>query len=126
MTKVFARFARRAGLEDSSLAQAAHEVVTGAFDADLGGHVYKQRVARIGEGKSGGFRTIILFKIGSHSIFAHGFAKNDKANISGKELKAFKRLAEILLALSDVEIGKAITAGEFVKVMENGDQAQED
>lgn len=122
MTKVFARFARKARLSDSTLTEAAAEVAAGTFDADLGGHVYKQRVARVGEGKSGGFRTIILFKIGGHSIFAHGFAKNDKANISSKELKALKKLAEILLALSDTDIGNAITAGEFVKVMENGDE----
>lgn len=96
----------------------------GEFDADLGGHVYKQRVARSGGGKSGGFRTIILFKVGGHSFFAHGFAKNEKANVTAKELKALKKLADVLLALSEADIDKGIAAGEFVKV-EDGDEAQE-
>lgn len=124
MTKTFARFARKAGLTDVSLAKAAVEVAAGEFDADLGGHVYKQRVARAGGGKSGGFRTIILFKVGGHSFFAHGFAKNEKANVTAKELKALRKLAEVLLALSDADIDKGITAGEFVKV-EDDDEAQE-
>ncbi|WP_231792292.1 MULTISPECIES: type II toxin-antitoxin system RelE/ParE family toxin [Sphingomonas] len=124
MTKTFARFARKAGLADVSLAKAAAEVAAGEFDADLGGHVYKQRVARAGGGKSGGFRTIILFKVGGHSFFAHGFAKNEKANLTAKELKALRKLAEVLLALSDADIDKGITAGEFVKV-EDDDEAQE-
>ena len=124
MTKTFARFARKAGLADVSLAKAAAEVAAGEFDADLGGHVYKQRVARAGGGKSGGFRTIILFKVGGHSFFAHGFAKNEKANLTAKELKALRKLAEVLLALSDADIDKGITAGEFVKV-EDDDDAQE-
>ena len=124
MTKVFARFARKASLADASLAKAAADVAAGEFDADLGGHVYKQRVARSGGGKSGGFRTIILFKVGGHSFFAHGFAKSEKANVTAKELKALKKLAEVLLAMSEADIDKGIAAGEFVKV-EDGDEAQE-
>lgn len=120
MTKSFARFARKARLSDSSLAKAAADVVAGEFDADLGGHVFKQRVARDGEGKSGGFRTIILFKAGGHIFFVEGFTKSEKANISAKELKVLKSLAHVLLGLPDAEIGKAIEAGEFVKVMEHG------
>ena len=123
LTKAFARFARKAGLTDENLASAAADVTAGKFNADLGGHVYKQRVARAGEGKSGGFRTIVLFKVGGHCFFAHGFAKNEKANVSAKELKALKQLADVLLGLSETEIAKAITAGEFVEV--NDDQAQE-
>lgn len=126
MTKAFARFARKAGLTHESLWKAAAEVAEGQFDADLGGHVYKQRVARAGKGKSGGFRTIVLFKIGGHVFFAEGFAKNEKANISAKELKALRDLAQVLLRLLEAEIGKAIKAGEFVKVKEHGSQAQKD
>lgn len=125
MTKPFARFARKAGIAPASLAKAADAVARGEFDADLGGHVYKQRVARPGKGKSGGFRTIILFKSGGHIFFAEGFAKNEKANISAKELKVLRSLAEVLLGLPESEIAKAIEAGEFVKVMEHGSQAQE-
>ena len=93
-TKEFVRFARKAGLADARLLQAARDVEVGNYDADLGGGVFKRRVARGGGGKSGGFRTIILFRVGGHSFFAHGFAKNAKANVSAKELKALKRLAD--------------------------------
>ncbi|MDR2213458.1 MAG: type II toxin-antitoxin system RelE/ParE family toxin, partial [Pseudomonadales bacterium] len=97
LTKEFARFARKAGLTDSALLQAAQAVTAGRHDADLGGGVFKQRVARVGGGKSGGFRTIILFRSGPHSFFVHGFAKNVKENLSVKELTALKRLADVLL-----------------------------
>src|SRR5579863_3411085 len=95
-TKAFARFARKADLSNAKLLQAADDVAAGRCDADLGGGVFKQRVARSKGGKSGGFRTIILFRIGGHSFFAHGFAKSEKANISARELMALRRLADVL------------------------------
>ena len=119
LTKEFARFARKAGLADAKLVQAAADVAAGRYDADLGGGVFKQRVAREGGGKSGGFRTIILFRIGGHSFFAHGFAKSDKANISAKELKALKALADLLLRLSDGQIGLSRETGELIEVAGN-------
>lgn len=124
LTKDFARFARKAGLANAKLIQAALDVTEGRFDADLGGGVFKQRVAREGGGKSGGFRTIILFKIGGHCFFAFGFAKKNKANVSAKELKALKRLADLLLGYSDMEIRTAETASELIKVVSNGDNEE--
>jgi hypothetical protein len=125
VTKEFARFARKAGLVDAKLLQAAQDVAAGHYDADLGGGVFKQRVAREGGGKSGGFRTIILFRVGSHSFFAHGFAKSDKANVSAKELKALKRLADVLLGFSEEQIGAAQEAGELSEVeSDGGDETQ--
>ncbi|PHS00629.1 MAG: addiction module toxin RelE [Leeuwenhoekiella sp.] len=124
LTKTFARFAKKARIAGASLASAAADVAAGDFDVDLGGHVFKQRVARSGEGKSGGFRTVILFKVGGHTFFAHGFAKSEKANISARELKALKALAAVLLALPGDKIEDAVGAGELVEV--NGDdEAQE-
>src|ERR1017187_1808778 len=107
LTKAFARFADKAGLSDQALLAAAFAVAGGRCDADLGGGVYKQRVARKGGGKSGGFRAIILFRVGGHSVFVHGFAKSDKANVSARELMALKRLAEELLGLSADQIAAA-------------------
>jgi hypothetical protein len=120
VTKEFARFARKVGLADAKLLQAAQDVAAGHYDADLGGGVFKQRVARQGGGKSGGFRTIILFRVGSHSFFAHGFAKSDKANVSAKELKALKRLADVLLGFSEEQLKAAQTAGELDEVENDG------
>ena len=87
------------------------------IDADLGGGVIKQRIARAGEGKSGGFRTIILFRAGSRAFFVHGFAKSEQDNIRDDELAAFKLLAAQLLAYDDAALAKAIAAGVLMEVM---------
>ncbi|MGC4024393.1 MAG: type II toxin-antitoxin system RelE/ParE family toxin [Mesorhizobium sp.] len=124
VTKEFARFARKSRLSADRLLQAAAEVMDGRFDADLGGGVFKQRVAREGGGKSGGFRTIVVFRTGDHSFFVHGFAKNDKANVSAKELKALKQLADVLLGFSNEELRAAQAAGELIEVVRD-DEEQE-
>ena len=98
-TKSFNRFARKEGLEDSPLLEAATNAVAGRVDADLGGGVIKQRIARRGGGKSGGFRTILLFRSGSDVFFVFGFAKSERANISKDELAVFRELQDILLTL---------------------------
>jgi len=126
MTKAFARFADKAKLAGASLMTAAEAVVAGNRDAELGGNVFKHRIARRGAGKSGGFRTIILFRAGGHCFFVHGFAKNDKANVTPKELKALKRLADLLLGLGAAQIEQAKQAGELIEVMKDGDEKEED
>lgn len=125
VTKEFARFARKVRLANAKLLKAAQDVAAGHYDADLGGGVFKQRVAREGGGQSGGFRTIILFRVGSHSFFAHGFTKSDKANVSAKELKALKRLADLLLGYSEEQLVVAQAAGELSEVeSDGGDEEQ--
>lgn len=121
MTKVFARFARRAGLGRAELVRAAELVALGRWDADLGGGVFKQRIARRGGGKSGGYRTLVLFKIGGHSFFVHGFAKNERANIAVRELDALKGLARVLLGLDDEAIRRSIGAGEIEELAPDGE-----
>jgi hypothetical protein len=79
--------------------------------------VFKQRVARKGGGKSGGFRTIVLFRTGLNIFFVHGFAKSEKANVTAKELKALKLLAKRMLAFSAAEIQTAQQAGELLEVV---------
>lgn len=119
-TKEFSRFARKADLGSEELLEAAKAVTSGRWDADLGGGVFKQRIARDGGGKFGGFRTIILFKVGGHSFFVHGFAKSEKTNITPKELKALKKLAATLLGLDAAGLAKASAAGEIAEVVSDG------
>lgn len=114
--KPFARFSRKAGLADAALMKAVAEAERGLVDADLGGGVIKQRVAREGGGKSGGFRTIILFRLGARAVFVHGFAKSDRDNIRDDELAAFKMLAVEMLAYDDAALMAAMTAGVLVEV----------
>jgi len=79
--KPFARFVRRNEITDEELCKTIKEISRGLIAADLGGGIIKQRIARRGSGKSGGFRTLILLKVQKLAIFVHGFAKNDMENI---------------------------------------------
>ncbi len=115
----FVRFARQQKIEDADLCKAVSNAQRGVIDAILGGGVIKQRIARANEGKSGGFRSIILFRVSQHSFFVYGFAKNERDNIRDDELKAFKRAAEISLAFDDVELEKLLAAGELTEVQCN-------
>lgn len=118
--KSFARFARKARLTDAALCEAIDNATRGLIDADLGGGVVKQRIARSGQGKSGGFRTIILFRVGARAFFVHGFAKNEQDNIRDDELAAFKMLAAVLMAYDDAALAKAIANGTLMEVMCDG------
>jgi hypothetical protein len=117
--KSFARFARKVRLEDSALHEAVANVERGAIDADLGGGVVKQRIARAGGGKSGGFRTIILFRAGARAFFVHGFAKSGQDNIRDDELAAFKMLAAELLNYDDAALARVLAAGHLMEVMDD-------
>jgi hypothetical protein len=115
-TKAFIRFADKAGIPDVALCRAVREAERGLIAADLGGGVIKQRIARPGQGKSGGFRTLIVFRAGARAIFVHGFAKNEKDNIERDELVALKKLAGELLAYDDKKIVRVAASGVLVQV----------
>lgn len=117
--KAFVRFARKARITDMVLCAAISDVSRGLVDADLGGGVVKQRIARQGEGKSSGFRTIILFRVREKAFFVHGFAKNEQDNIRDDELTAFKMLATDMMAYDDEALTKAIANGTLMEVMCN-------
>ena len=116
MTKYFSKWATKQKIPNNELAIALAEVQAGNFEANLGGHIYKKRIRFEGQGKSGGGRTIICYKKDDRAIFIHGFAKNEKSNLSKKELNALKELAKILLGLSSEEIMIAIKNGDFIEV----------
>jgi hypothetical protein len=103
-------------------AKAVGNAERGLIDADLGGGVIKQRIARSGGGTSGGFRTIILFRAGARAFFVHGFAKNEQDNIRDDERAAFKMVAAQLLAYDDAALAKAIAAGVLMEMIRD-DQA---
>lgn len=124
-TKEFSRFVRKADLGSAELLEAAKAVASGQWDADLGGGVFKQLIARLGGGRSGGFRTIILFKVGGHSFFVHGFAKNNKANVTPKELKALKKLAATFLSFDAEALAKASAAGEIAEITSDGEDGKQ-
>jgi hypothetical protein len=115
-SKPFARFADAEDIADAALCGAVKAAEAGNVDANLGSGVIKQRIARAGQGKSGGFRSIILYRRGDKAFFVHGFAKKDKDNIDSKELRAFRKLAEIMLAMTDEQIKAAQKNRTFTEV----------
>ena len=93
-TKNFARFARREGIEDDALCEAISRAERGLVDADLGGGVVKQRIPRPGQGRFGGFRTIVLYRTEDRAVFVDGFAKSDQDNIDDDDLERFQKLVD--------------------------------
>jgi len=115
-TRWFAKYALRSGIDDTALAEAVERAENGLIDANLGGGVIKQRIARAGGGKSGGYRTVILYRSSDKSFFVYGFAKNERANISRSELMDFRDLADEFLNLDAASIAEALNEGAIEEV----------
>ena len=115
----FAKFAAKEKISDASLADAAYRAESGLVDADLGNGLIKQRIARQGGGKSGGYRSILIFRSGERAIFVFAFAKSDKTNLSAAELKAYRKAAGIMLELGDDQIETEVEAGRLVEVKDD-------
>lgn len=115
-TRWFSRWARKQGLSAKALCAAVAEIQQGLYEADLGGGLVKKRVARPGQGKSGGFRTLIATNRGDRWIFVFGFPKNVRSNIDQTEDAALKLLSAKLLALSVRDLRTAVEAGELLEV----------
>jgi hypothetical protein len=98
------RFARRFGVGDEAL----WDTVNGPWDADLGGGLFKFRLARQGEGASGGARALIAMRVGQRAVLMFGFEKKDQANIGPAELLAYRKAATIYLGLSEGEIAALV------------------
>jgi len=116
--KWFNRWARGEDIQDSALYNAAVEIVAGRYDADLGGCLFKKRLARTGGGKRGGYRTIVGYKKPNSEriIFLYAFAKSDKPNISGREEAALSLAAESFLSATDRQVGELLTGGSIWEV----------
>ena len=118
-TKPFSRFANREGIAEEELCRAIRQAEKGLVDADLGGGVIKQRLAREGQGKSGGYRSIVLFRRTERAFLVYGFAKSDQDNIRQNELQAFRKLASEMLALDDKALAAAVSNGTITEVIYN-------
>jgi hypothetical protein len=114
--KGFMRFQRRERIADTTLAEAILAAERGLVDADLGGRLIKQRIARPGQGKSGGFRTLIAYRRSERAVFLFGFAKNERANIDDDEFKEWRRIGQLYLALDERRMEAAMAAQELMEV----------
>jgi hypothetical protein len=116
-TRVFARFAKTAGLTDKALLEAAHEVADGLVDAELGGNLFKKRVALLGGGRRGGARTILVHcKSPGRIYFLYGFEKSAKETLTSKELTAYRKLEKEYSKFSDEQLSALVKARELEEI----------
>lgn len=110
------RFCRKQHISDKVLTDAVARAEKGHIDADLGGGVLKLRIARQGQGKSGGYRLITLYRTQERAFFVYGYAKNHRPNIARDEEVLFKKMASHILALSDVQLSQLIEKEQFSEI----------
>jgi len=113
--KGFARFARRMHVSDEAL----WEAVLSPPDADLGGGLYKFRIARPGEGARGGGRALVALKVGRRAVLMFGWEKKDMENIGPRELKVYRNLAKRYLEFSNDEIDIAVSGGILQEIRQS-------
>lgn len=121
-TRSFARWMRKTELMDKVLHVAIEEMAQGLIDADLGGGVFKKRVALPGRGKSGGARTLVATNKGNRWFFLFGFEKSERANVTANELEALQKAASDLLALTNKELDAYVESGALQEICDD-DQA---
>ena len=112
----FARFARKQSIDDPTLWQVIADADTGLIDADLGGGVIKQRIARAGQGKRSGYRTIVLYRTAERALFVYGFAKNEQDNIEDTDLKDYRQLAHEVLNWKEVQVANVLATGAWIEI----------
>lgn len=117
-TRYFSRWARKSKITDAQLQRSAKELDSGLFAADLGGYLYKVRLAGASSGKSSGYRIIIAYRKGDRFLFLYGFAKNERDNIDAKELASLKKLSKDYLSLTAAELEQAIKMGILIELEE--------
>jgi hypothetical protein len=115
-TRGFTRFMRKEGITDDALREAVARAERGFIDADLGSGVIKQRVPRPGQGRSGGFRTLIAFRAAERSVFLYGFAKSDQENIDAGELRLLRKAATEMLSWSEKQVAAMLASGAWMEV----------
>jgi hypothetical protein len=117
VTRWFGRFARKERGSEETLLDAVRRAERGQIDANLGGGVIKQRVARRGQGRSGGYRMIVLYRSRSRAIFAYGFAKSRKDDLEVDELEVYRELAKAYLDLADDTIDAHVASGALKEII---------
>lgn len=115
-TKWLARYARREGIDDKALREAIQRAERGPIDADLGEGLIKQRVARTGQGLSGGYRMIVGYRVKQRAVFLYGFAKKKRDNIEDDELLSLREKAKGWLGIDDAKIQEALEDGALREI----------
>lgn len=85
----------------------------------------KQRIPCPGEGRSGGHRSIILFRAADRAVFVYGVSKNERDNIGKDELFGFRILANEMLSYTAEEIQTALDKEVLTEVKNDEQDIQE-
>lgn len=117
-----ARFVRRENISPDRLREAIERAQKGSIDADLGGGLIKQRIARLGAGRSGGYRTIIAFRSGNRAVFLYGFAKSERDNIGSDELAELRRIGANWLNAAKETLASALNEGALKEVTDDQEE----
>ena len=123
LTRGVVRVARRQRITDASLSEAVERAERGTIDADLGGGLIKQRVARPGQGRSGGFRMIVAYRAAGRAVVLYAFAKSVRDNIDADELEALRTIGANWLAASAELVGQAIEDEDLKEIEHDDDEA---
>ena len=116
LTKWVARYTRREDIALASIREAVARAENGLIDAELGGGLIKQRVARLGKGRSGGYRMVLAYRRKDRAAFLLAFSKNEQDNITANELKSTREIAARLLGMNAAELQRAVVKGEIEEV----------
>lgn len=120
-TKWLVRFVRRERISDHGLSEAIARAERGLVDADLGGGLIKQRVARAGEGRSGGYRMLVAYRQGDRAVFLYGFAKSEQENIEPDQLLTLREIAASWLKADAARLTEALT-NNLLQEVEDGER----
>ncbi len=117
-TKWFNKWAKKNSLSDKILLKTIDDVTKDSGVVNLGSGLLKIRTSKVGQGKSGGFRTILVYREERIAIFIYGFSKTDKDNLDNDELRYFKKLAKDLLNIDNNKINELEKQGSIIKIKE--------
>jgi len=111
-TKWFKKWADKNKVTLEKLSEAIDRLNKKSGIVDLGSNVYKVRIAK-NKGKSGGYRTILIYKKDFRCLFVYGFGKNEQENIPKKQLEDFKKYSQIFLDFSEGNLKGMLDEGSI-------------
>ncbi len=116
MGSISHKWSEKNSISNKNLLTAIDNISKNYGIVSLGGGLFKVRVAKLGQGKRGSFRTIIVYKESDRAVFIYGFSKSEKDNLDREELKYFRKLAKDLFLIKKSEYLKMIKSGEFFNI----------
>ncbi len=121
LTPQVQKLAQHERIPNYVLCRAAREVVAevlGSGEADLGGGLFKKRLARSGGGKSGGYRAIIACRSpnAGRVLYAYAFAKAAASALTPQGHGVLSKVAGSFFRTDDAGITALLAVGDITEV----------